>query len=93
MTSSRTLGKEGITAHRLIPGPWTEVVGIVEEVLEDSLILSLKKEYVIHVRDDELKRWKHVLRKGSRVGILFLDDGGVRVRSLDGGEAGGSEDA
>jgi len=58
----------------------TEVVGKVEEVCQDAIILSFKQRRVIPVKSDELVKWKNNLKVGSRVAILLLDDGSVRVK-------------
>jgi|Deesub1362A_J573_1020465.scaffolds.fasta_scaffold00413_16 hypothetical protein len=64
-------------------GLWTEVIGTVDEVGGDFVVL--KVAYTLHISREEVSRWIHRLRKGSRVGILFMDNG-IRVRVLDEGQ-------
>jgi len=60
---------------------WTEIVGTVDEVGDG--FITLRIAYTIRIPKDELAKYAHQLRKGSRVGILFMDDGRMRVRVLD----------
>ena len=60
---------------------YTEVIGNLEEVGEDYITLSSLREYIIHTRQGEPARW--LLKRGSKVAILLLDDGAIRVRILD----------
>jgi len=66
---------------------WTEIVGTVDEVGDG--FITLRIAYTIRIPKGELAKWAHQLRKGSRVGILFMDDGRIRVRVLDEGSTGG----
>ncbi len=65
-------------------------MGTVEEVGDESV--TLKVTYIIPVTSD-LARWADKLRVGSRIGVLFLDDGSVRVRILGVGKDGGGSRA
>lgn len=60
---------------------WAEVIGRVEEVGRDYIAVRIA--HTIHIPEDELNRWIAKLRRGSRVGILLLDDGSIRVRVVD----------
>jgi len=59
--------------------PWSEAVGTVEEAGEDYVVLSFR--CIIPTRQGEPARW--MLRKDSKVAILLLDNGSIRVRNLD----------
>lgn len=61
---------------------WCEIVGTIEDVDEGLVRISLKKSAEIPLQDDEIERWRHLLKKGSRMGILLLDDGTIRVRRI-----------
>ncbi len=65
--------------------PWVEFIGTIEDVGEDYV--TLRVAYTIYISKEEVKKWISKLRKGSRVGILLLDNSRVCVRVL--GEAGG----
>jgi len=69
--------------------PWTELIGVVDRV--DNEVITLKVEYEVRISADELAEWAPKLRRGSRIGVLFMDDG-VRVRVLDEGSAGGEDE-
>ena len=57
-----------------------EIVGRIEEIGEDFIIIVVT--YRVHFPRDELKRWVKKLRRGSKVGILLMDDGSIRVRLI-----------
>jgi len=63
--------------------PWTEVRGTVAHVCDDSLTISTTQRHTLLIGREELARWSPVLRKGSHVGVLLLDDGSIRVRLID----------
>lgn len=60
--------------------PWTETVGWLKEVSDESITLDVS--HVIRVSKEDLARLKRRLVKGSRVGVLVLDDGSIRVRKI-----------
>jgi len=68
---------------RIMHSP-TEVIGSVEEVHEDEVILSFTRQrYVIPLRSDELLKWRNHLKVGSQVAILILNNGSIRVRNTE----------
>jgi len=60
--------------------PMAEAIGIVEEVRSTEIVLCIRKRCVISVKSEELREWVNDLKVGSRVAILVLDDGTIRVR-------------
>ena len=62
---------------------WTEIVGRLEQWGEGTITLSVRKILVIPVGDEDLERWESMLQRGSKIGVLILDDGRIRVRSLE----------
>jgi len=76
--------KEHVNQYR--PPPWIEIVGMVEEIGDESI--TLKVAHNVRIARDELVGTDK-LRIGSRIEVLFLDDGSVRVRSLGVGKDGG----
>ncbi len=62
--------------------PWTEYVGRVVEVNNDSVTLECVSVFSISLTMDSIELWKTLLKKGGRVGILALDDGSIRVRQI-----------
>lgn len=63
--------------------PWSEVIGTVEKWGGGTITVCVKKQWVVLVGDEELKRWESMLQRGSKVGILILDDGRIRLRRLE----------
>jgi hypothetical protein len=62
--------------------PWTECVGKIVKVTDDSITLQASRNISIMITPDQLKKWKKLFRKGEHVGILALDYGSIRVRRL-----------
>lgn len=62
--------------------PWTECVGKIIDVTDDRITLQATWQISICITPDVLKKSKKILRKGDSVGILILDDGSIRVRSV-----------
>ena len=62
---------------------WTEVVGTVNELVEDTVVVSSSQRFVVHLREEDSVKLSTLLHKGSRVGILLLDDLSIRLRILD----------
>lgn len=69
-------------------GPWTETVGRLKEVSDESITLEVS--HIICASKEDLAKLKHRLVKGSYVGILVLDNGSIRVRQIPDGEEEGS---
>ncbi len=61
----------------------SEIIGKLTRATDNTLTLSCKKQYTLHVGPDDLARWKQRLRVGSTLGILFLDEGKIRVRLVE----------
>jgi len=57
-----------------------EIVGTVEEVGDDFLVIKIA--YKIPFMEEELKKWAKRLRIGSRVGVLLMEDGSIRIRLI-----------
>ena len=62
--------------------PWTEVVGTLIDVHEDSITICTTHEYTLPIEPQELKRRAEELKRGPLIGILQMPDGSVRVRSI-----------
>lgn len=72
------------TGFKIIMHSLTEVIGSVEEVREDEVILSFTRQRcVVPIRSDELLKWRNHMKVGSHVAILFLDNGTIRVRNME----------
>jgi len=80
------LSDSKIEVIKIAPGPWSEYLGTVDVVDEDSIILLCTQRIKIHVPHHIIRRWRHLLRKGSRIAILKLDDGSLRLRRLPVGQ-------
>ena len=64
-------------------GAWTEAVGTVKEIDESSVSLLCTRKITLRLGKENLAKWKHLLVKGSLIGILKLDDGSFRVRLVE----------
>ncbi len=62
--------------------PWTEIVGTLVDMDEDSVTIATTHEYTLPIEPHELKRCAAELKRGSPIGILLLPDGSLRVRSI-----------
>lgn len=62
--------------------PLTEYVGEIIEVTDDRITLEAKWHLSIMITPGVLKRSKKLIRKAAHVGILVLEDGSIRVRTL-----------
>ncbi len=62
--------------------PWTEVVGTLVDVLEDSVTISTTHEYTLPIGHHDLDKYSQEMKKGSLIGILQMPDGSVRVRGI-----------
>jgi hypothetical protein len=70
---------------KIVMSSLTEVIGIVEEVRESTIILSFPRQsarFVVPIRNDELLKWSNHIKVGSHVAILFLDDGTIWARGV-----------
>jgi len=65
---------------RLPLSPFSEAIGTVFRINPDSVELNCRLEIVL--TPSEVKKWKRVLKTGSLVGILAMDDGTIRVREI-----------
>ncbi len=68
-------------------GAWTEVIGIVKDVADESMTLLCTSRITLPLRIEDFRRLKHSLRPGQSVAVLTLDDGTVRVRVLNEGSS------
>jgi hypothetical protein len=65
----------------LLP-PWTEYVGKVVHISDGNITLETVQRTTIPISSEVLDNWKTVIQKGRNIGILALDDGTIRVRSV-----------
>jgi len=61
---------------------WSEVLGVVESVSNDELILASEAKYRLKLSHAVIARHKHLLRVGRSLAILVLDNGTVRIREV-----------
>ena len=64
-------------------GPWNEAVGRVDTVDDNSIGLLCTRKITLRLGKENLAKWRHLLTKGSLIGILELDDGSFRVRLVE----------
>lgn len=62
---------------RLRLSPFSEAIGTVSRINPDSVELNCRLEIILS--PSEVKKWKRVLKNGSLVGILAMDDGTILV--------------
>lgn len=62
--------------------PWTECVGKVVHISDSSITLEALQRISIPISTDVLAKWKTVIQKDKRIGILVLDDGTIKVRRV-----------
>jgi hypothetical protein len=77
-------GIELTLEHSLIAPliPWTEYVGSIAEIRDNSLILEVKERILMPVSYSQLKEAGVLTRNGDEIGILVLEDGKIRVRNI-----------
>jgi hypothetical protein len=61
---------------------WGECVGKIVDVADSNITLEVVKQISIPISADLLIKWKKLIQKGKHVGILALDDGSIRIRSV-----------
>ena len=76
------VGKLSKNVPQYVLDPWTEVVGTLVDVLEDSVTIATTHEYTLSIGRQELDRSSQKLKRGSLIGVLQLPDGSVRVRGI-----------
>jgi hypothetical protein len=60
--------------------PWTEVVGTVQNVEKDCIIMECRSILRVYCTDATLTKHRDLLKKGKLVGILMTDSGS-RIRT------------
>jgi hypothetical protein len=62
--------------------PWTEYVGRVVDVTDNSITLETVYRVLVPISPDALSKWKRVIQKDNDEAVLALDDGSIRVREV-----------
>jgi hypothetical protein len=75
---SRESLMEHTTGETLIP--WTEYVGKVIDIANNTIILRVIRHIPIILPVDFFRKSQSI-KKGQQIGILMLDDGSIRIRS------------
>lgn len=70
---------ENITAQVALI-PWTEYVGKVVSIEDNAIILQVIRHIPIILPADVCRKSQSILKKGQQVGVLILDNGGIRIR-------------
>jgi hypothetical protein len=86
----RVASQNRITGSETIPskvGAWTEVVGTLEDVANDSITVLCTSRITLSLKIKDFRRLKHSLHLGQSMAVLTLDDGTVRVRVLNEGSS------
>jgi len=60
--------------------PWTEVIGTLEEIDENSIIVAVAKQYRISLSLPEIEKLIPSLKKGSLVRLMMTPRGWITVR-------------
>lgn len=60
---------------------WTEIIGLVEEIENNFLTIICSRTVRIPIGKSVLASKQ--IKKGSKIGVLTLDEGRVRIRLLD----------
>jgi|GEM_PF-3055616 hypothetical protein len=67
---------------RNLLGPWNEVIGKVEKIDYDSITLKCLRTVTIQIPPDTIEAWRRTLHSGSKIGVLMLNDGKFKVRTI-----------
>ena len=70
------------TARRKTITLWFELLGEVESITDNEVIIVSRKRHRVKLSDVTIVRYRHLLQPSKSIAVLVLDDGTVRIREL-----------